>query len=467
MVAACDKKHCPIKSYCDAMNSLGAALKSAGDHCAARTVLPELSERSGITGALAQKAGGVLSLHAADAEELDMVRKISGAYHAEFDARMELWRRMIAVPKSGRLFTDVEYDYYVMRIESAKIKTAEMEQKEDPLRIIRARSIFDHFTLQEYGLLFDRQIIAVVDRLAGDLACGRAVLLTGEKGIAKTGAARFAAGLSAEPVFISGHGDMMSDVFTGKLEQNPETGMFRHRPGTFVEAAASGRPVLLDEVNISDQTIVMRLQDYLLKRPGDTIAVQESGHQSYTVKSGFVVFATANESSARYQNRNTLDTAFRDRFDVIKLEYPDVDSGADPVKTMPESLLRLALAHSVDEWGAVSGHIDLAELEIFVRLAYITEHLYSVPAASVNVNQLQVEYAASAFLDDQPVMTDCITPRSMSEIVKRCALGNSAMNIRDEIQRAIHALDGSTGNTANQDLAFRALALLEGKIIER
>jgi hypothetical protein len=360
----------------------------------------------------------------------------------------------------------VEYRYYTARIDAAKIRTAGLEKEGGQLQIVRARAIFDHFTVGEYGLLFNAQMLQVIEHLAANLADGSPALLTGEKGIAKTRAARFAAGLSGEPVIISGHGDMMSDVFTGKIEQDADTGMFRHTLGKLVEAADSGRPVIFDEVNISDQTIVMRLQDYLLKRPGDTITVQESGHRSYTVKPGFVVFATANEASFRYQGRNVLDPAFRDRFDVIRLEYPDVESEADPVTAIPESLLRLALANAVDERGAVSEHIDLAELETFARLAYVTEYLYSIPAKKVNVNFFKDAArgaATSAFLDDQPSMTDCITPRTLAEIIKRCAEGNKAISIRDEMRRTINALDQATGSSANQELANRALALLERK----
>ncbi|MDR0584384.1 MAG: AAA family ATPase [Treponema sp.] len=318
---ACLVKECPVKNYCDALNSLGTALKASGSRCSIQNVLPELTGRQDLTGELAKRITGILNLHEDDAEEYLIIRRIVEAYKAEFGERMRLWRQIIAAPKNGRIFTDVEYDYFTARIDAAKIHIAEAEKEGSDLQIVRARAIFDHFTMEEFGLLFNTQMLQVIDRLVGNLADGSPTLLTGEKGIAKTRAVRFSAGLSGEPLIISGHGDMMSDVFTGKVEQDPETGMFRHTLGKLVEAADSGRPVILDEVNVSDQTIVMRLQDYLLKRPGDTITVQESDHRTYPVKPGFVVFATANEVSPRYQGRNILDPAFRDRFDVIKLDW--------------------------------------------------------------------------------------------------------------------------------------------------
>ncbi|MDR0584385.1 MAG: hypothetical protein LBG57_08580 [Treponema sp.] len=101
-----------------------------------------------------------------------------------------------------------------------------------------------------------------------------------------------------------------------------------------------------------------------------------------------------------------------------------MDLQTDPLKGIPGSLLRLALARAVNEWGAVSEHIDLAELETFTRLAYVTEYLYSVPAKNANFNLFKEKYAVGAFLDDQPSMSDCITPRTPAEIIKRCAAGN-------------------------------------------
>jgi hypothetical protein len=91
----------------------------------------------------------------------------------------------------------------------------------------------------------------------------------------------------------------------------------------------------------------------------------------------------------------------------------------------------------------------------------VTEYLYSVPAKSVNAKLKPA--SAGAFLDDQPSMTDCVTPRTLGEIVKRCAEGNKSMTLRDEMRRTINALDQATGSTLNQECANRALALLESK----
>jgi len=460
----CGREWCPVGHYCDALQDGGVSVPRPEGVCGAEDAdfLRSLAQGEGLA---ARLAGGIiegLREWEADAEESALVEKIARAYRAEFDARLERWRRMTAAARQGRRLTDLEYAFYTDTIQAAKLGIAEAEKDAPVERIVRARAVFDRFTVTEYGLLFDRQMLAVVEHLAANLADGTPALLTGDKGIAKTQAARFAAGLfSAAPLVISGHGDLMSDVFTGRMEQDPASGIFRHRLGAFVEAACEGRPVLLDEVNVSDQTIVMRLQDYLLTRPGGLLTVQESGQPAYQVKPGFAVFATANEASGRYRDRAPLDPAFRDRFDVIKLDYPDVDPQEDPLKHLPESLLRLALACCVDRTGAVSPHIDLGELETFARLSYVTEYLYSVPAKDAALPFTEAALAGSVFLDEEPAMTDCITPRALAAMVKRCSLGNNGMTLRGEMRRAIAALDQAAGSRSNRDLAERALSLLE------
>jgi hypothetical protein len=435
-------------------------LCSHDNACLAQNDLSALAGQGDLALLLAEKTRSLMDQQAADAEELLIIKGIVTLYMAEFEKRMELWRRMILASKEGRVFTDTEYDFYSKSVDVAKIAAAKAEKNAAVPRIIRARAMFDHFTITKYGLLFDRQMLQTIERLAGNLADGYPTLLTGEKGIAKTQAARFAAELSDEPLIVSNHGDMMSDVFTGRMEQNTETGIFQHSVGKFISAAASGLPVILDEINISDQSIVMRLQDYLLKRSGDTIAVQENAHRNYRIQPGFVVFATANEASVRYQGRNVLDPAFRDRFDIIKLTYPDVNTLDDPITHIPESLLRLALASAIDGNGTISEHIDVPELETFARLAYITEYLYSVPAKNAGINIFDSTLAVPAFLDDQPSMTDCITPRTLVEIVKKCAAGNRGRKLRDEMLLAIRGLD-QAGSSINQEAANRVLLLLE------
>lgn len=405
----------------------------------------------------------VLNERAARSAELLATSELTTAYTQSFEARLDLWRAMIGATKQGRTFTDAELCFYQDRFEQVDSAINETAASSGPEILLGAQAAADRATLNEYKLLFDEQMIGTVDKLVGNLMDGKPTLIVGDTGIAKTQAAKFVAELcdpSKEPVIISGHGDMMSNELIGQMEQDKDTRVFAFKEGKLIKAMREGRPVIIDEVNIGDQSVVMRLQDILLRRPGERIMLQENGGDSIEIQPGFVVFATANEASARYQHRNVLDPAFRDRYEVVQVQYPD-NASKNPVEEVPKSLMRLALASAVDEKGVLSRHINAPTLERFVRLSHITQHLYSVPACNARVSNLNIGAATSNFLDDEPAMTDCITPRAVVDTIQRCAAGNKpGMSLDNQIERLIVGLD-QAGSTKNQKYARRALTLLQ------
>ena len=409
---------------------------------------------------------GVLIERTGKSPELQAVVKLKAAYGQAFKARLELWQCMLEATYEGRSFTDAELEYYQAKVDDSGNAVRLRAANALPEIVLRAQAAADRATVDEHGLLFDDQIISVTDRLVGNLIDGTPMLLVGDKGIAKTQAAKFVAKLwdsDTEPVIISGHGDMMSNEFIGQMEQDKDTGMFAFKEGGLVQAMREGRPVILDEVNVGDQAVFMRLQDLLLRRPGQSVRLQETDGGSFEIPPGFVVLATANEASVRYKHRNVLDPAFRDRYDVLLLQYPDSDSDKSPLVEVPSSLMRLALAAAVDEKGVISKHINTADLECLVRLAYVTQHLYSVPSHNSRVSITEGN-STSAFLDDEPAMTDCITPRALAETVKRCAPGNKpGLTLASEMERLIKGLDRA-GSTHNQGYARRALTLLKASL---
>jgi hypothetical protein len=253
----------------------------------------------------------------------------------------------------------------------------------------------------------------------------------------------------------------MSHEFIGKdvLDKNAQGSSFRK--GKLIQAMVEGRPVLLDEVDLSDQPIMMRLQDFLLLRPGSKVNLQEDGDEEIVIQPGFAAFATANEASKRYQHRVKLDPAFRDRFSIVRAEYPDIDK--KPTAEIPHSLMRLALASAVDERGKLSEHTPASELERLARLAHATQALYSLPANDTRiVADLRPDQTTSEFLQaaEEPVMSDCITPRTLVETVRRCSLGNKpGMDLESETQKLINTLD-QAGSTTNKKYATRIYDLL-------
>ena len=465
------------QKYCEALRSQGVAVEIDEAGCNVPEMFtikadcvafdPTLAGAGFKSTELVNALGGALCSELIERTqndpEADVVCELIKDYKETFAARRTLWQAMLDATRESRQFTDVELEFYQGILAKTVEQVHERAANSAPESVLRAQAAADHASLTEHRLLFDDQMIGTVNRLVGNLMDGKPTLLVGDKGIAKTQAAKFVAELwdpEKEPVIISGHGDMMSNELIGQMEQDKDTGVFVFKEGKLVKAMREGRPVIIDEVNVGDQAIVMRLQDILLRRPGHHIMIQENGSDSIVIQPGFVVFATANEASARYQHRNVLDPAFRDRYDVLPLHYPDSESQS-PMAEIPRSLMRLALAAAVDKQGVLSRHIDATTLERLVRLSHVTEHLYSVPSRNARVNNLNTAQSTSNFLNDEPVMTDCITPRALVDMVQRCAAGNKpGMSLENEIKRAIVGLD-QAGSSHNQTYALNALKLLQ------
>jgi hypothetical protein len=382
-------------------------------------------------------------------------------YDEVFQARLALWQAMVGSAKVGRTFTDVELDYHQAAIDKASSELRRALINADKTAALRALTAHDRELKLRYQIQFDENMAADIDRLVGNAMNSRPTLVVGDKGIAKTQVAKLVASLyGLDPIVISVKGDMMSDELIGKLKHDKTQGTFVFSEGMLLKAMREGRPILLDEINFGDQAIIARLQDILLRRPGDTVYVQESGEEPIVIQPGFTVFATANEASQRYRHREILDPAIRDRFDIITRSYPDMDGS--PLLDAPDQLLRLALSSAVDDNGCPSRHISLDVLEAFTRLVHVTQFLYSTPAKDVFLDLKDGQAATSVLEEEQPLMTDCITPRTLSGIVADCANGNlPGMRLdSDIIEATLKTLD-QAGSSANRDLAEQARFLLD------
>lgn len=378
-----------------------------------------------------------------------------------FKARMALWESMVEAARTERFFTDTELAFRAGKIDAAAQALAEAEAGSSRTARLRALSAHDKRLKERYSLQFDSGMIQGIDRLVGNTLNARPTLIVGDKGIAKTQIAKFVMSLSGhEPIVVSVKGDMMSDELIGKIKHDRELNSFVFKEGILLTAMRRGLPILLDEINFGDQAIIARLQDILLKRPGEQAFIQESGEEPIRIAPGFMVFATANEASQRYQSREVLDPAIRDRFDILTRSYPDLDG--DPLTDASASLLRLALSSAVDAWGIPSPHIDLACLESYVQLAHITQYLYAVPAKDVSIDLSEDRMTSIVLEESQPLMTDCITPRTLSNTVSDCAAGNLPDMKLDAalIERSVRSLD-QAGSTYNRELAEHIQFLLD------
>jgi hypothetical protein len=445
----------PADGYLRALEGLGYAVDGSADLAALRglgELQDELAER------LRLRAIEELEACEANAELLARAAAVADCGLALLSARIRLWTAMIEATRSGRKFTDEELSFYEDKVAEMAEAFESAKANAEPGAALLAVAQIDRATLTKYGLLFDDEMISAVDRLISGLMEGRPMLLVGDKGIAKTQVAKFASSLSGhEPLILSGHGDMMDDELIGKKDQDRDDPrkLYFHE-GKLIQAMRQGRPIIFDEINYVDPQVLARLQDVLLLRPGQSILVQEDGEEPLTIRSGFVVFATANEASERYRSRFSLDVALRDRFSIIRRDYPEIRLTDEPHTHVPRTMLRIALASAATGLGTLGRHIRADELESLARLAFVTQYLYTVPADSI---PSEFKSGTSVIIDQKPIMTNCITPRKMHEIISVAAGGNNpGVTLSALVEEALIALDEY--GDANLKLARMAHRLL-------
>ncbi len=390
-----------------------------------------------------------------------------GAYSAIFAARMSLWTKYAEAAQNGRQLTDVEVETYSDRmIDAIRDANESIESGGVNAKMsVFGLAMVDRETLGEHGILFDEAMCETVTTLCANASMGRSTLLIGDKGIAKTQAARFVSGMFAHdgvPRIISGDGSMMKDEFIGKVLLKEENGasVTEFEPGIIIECMEQGVPLVIDEVNLIDPAIAMRLQDILLKKPGDKITIQEDPTRQITIAQGFCVFATANEASNRYRSRAALDPAFRDRFDIIPVEYPDGD--AQIISDLPEALTRLAYTFTISAKGIQNPRVSPDDAAWLAKVAHASQQLYSKPARDVAAG-LPGSATASLLDDDEPRMSDCISPRKMVDILSEVASGINPYDTAAGVRGVAYSTIAGMQHRADRLQMFDVIRMMSAK----
>jgi len=381
-------------------------------------------------------------------------------HDAVFAARMDMWKAMIDAARGKGAFAAQDLKDHSAAIDTAVRELDAAVAAADPEQALYAQALHDKRLMDEHGLLFDAEMVADIDMLVGNVMLARPTLIVGDKGIAKTQLAKFVMSLyGTEPVVVSVKGDLMSDELIGQIKHDKENETFRFYEGAVPLAMRAGVPVLLDEINFGDQAVVARLQDILLKRPGQTAFIQEE-NADIVVQPGFTVIATANEASERYRHREILDPAIRDRFEIIARTYPDLE--LNPLFDDAPSVRRLAMASMVDADGQLSPYVDRDMLSALVRITAVSEHLYAVPAKEAVIQFDDNSVSSLVRESSEPILTDCITPRALCRAVEDSAGGNLPGRVLDMklIAKLVRSLD-QAGSHRNFVLVRQA-ALLVG-----
>lgn len=456
----CIGNACPAKNYCLALTMNGQPMyDGAAEQCA----LPQsISTDRSLLGRNRTKVS--MNVHE-DVTDPELINDLAQAalkslekrpspevsdlidlHEITLTAKMDLWSAMLNAPKQGRTFTYQEKIFYEQRIEEAKnaVDTYEITGKSSTLF---AKAGFDKRCLEEYGVMFDENTEAIISRVVGNIMDGRPSLLKGDKGIAKTALAKLISMLNSpekEPLIISGHGDMDTSELMGEVQLKDGKTYFRE--GIIPQAAREGRVVIIDEGNVTDTSVMLRLQDILLNmQPGKKLSLQENGGEAIEIQPGFGIISTVNEASKRYKHRQIADPANRDRYDVIPVEYPDMHSLPGEISDILErditNLRRLAYAALSDKNGNINGALQGDEVERITILAAATQYLYSKPPISAT-EKFSGSSSTTAALTTEPLMSDCITPRRLYTELSAFAPQNKTGLTKDSlIESMIRRLD--------------------------
>ncbi len=295
----------------------------------------------------------------------------------------------------------------------------------------------------EKGLVMTDQMREIIDELLPSLSQGKPALLLGETGGAKTALAEYISRqyFGVEPEFISGYGDVNSYQVMGKMSLANEDGatVSEFVPGPVVRAMEDGRPLILDEITAMPAEFLKRLNKIAQLRPGDVFTVQEDSGREVTIKSGFVIIATANEKSKRYKGVEDLSVEFQNRFgaNVIRVHYPDhnVVHGQPPVENAI-----IAKAALTDRSGSLVGDIDPKELEQFVRACFVSQQVFSGNFGNGFISYVSTERK----VDNKPGLDEVVlAPRTMVALLEKVRDSYGKITLEQTLERFVTGIKGA------------------------
>jgi MoxR-like ATPase len=232
----------------------------------------------------------------------------------------------------------------------------------------------------ESGLVVTESMKQTISEVLPSLARGNPALFVGETGGAKTALAEFIASeyMGKDAELISGYSDVNGYQLMGKTGLNSKDGatVSEFIAGPVVRAMEAGVPLILDEINAMPAEFMKRLNKILQLRPGDRMTIQEDSGREVIVQSGFCIMATANEKSKRYKGVDDLSSELQNRFaaSTYRIRYPDHDTANGET---PKENLMIAVAALTDEIGEFAVDLPDGQLEQFVKIAHITQKLFS------------------------------------------------------------------------------------------
>jgi MoxR-like ATPase len=141
--------------------------------------------------------------------------------------------------------------------------------------------------------------------------------------------------------------------------------------GPMYECMEKGIPFIVDEANALPPDVFIKINHFLTRRPGDTVAIQEDSGREITIKKGFCFIFTGN-IGGQYQGRHKLEQSFINRIGDAMIEYdylPQDELGHIVyAKLMSGALVRGSL---------VMPEKDKEEIEKFIGAVTLAQSIFS------------------------------------------------------------------------------------------
>jgi MoxR-like ATPase len=384
---------------------------------------------------------------AKETEEVSLLRDVGIIRRAEQLRRGVKQERvmMLATARShGRRLTKAEQGYLASLDARAAAVVAEAEPltaRQEVVDRLRVRDAIDDSRALRRGFVETAPMEDIISRTVPSLAEGKPLLLFGETGGAKTALARHIAEryLGGDYEFISGHAEVNAYQVMGKTGLRGKEGVTETSfdPGPLYAAMREGRPIILDEIDAMPHSFLIRLNDILQRRPGDSIRIQENANHKITIKEGFCIIATANMRSARYQ-REELDTAFMQRFrqgaGIEHIRYPDADEQEGT--NLPLENYRLAVARLTDGYGRVSlpSGMSTENLINLLKAAHYSQRMFTHAASEVGEEFVD---SAQAGLSKPALEKAVLAPREWLGILNQVIATDGEMSLEEALTKFV------------------------------
>jgi len=130
--------------------------------------------------------------------------------------------------------------------------------------------------------------------------------------------------------------------------------------GPIYRAMKQGRPVVIDEADAIPHEVMITLNHFLTRKPGETVSVQQDSGEKIRIKRGYTAILTGNFPTEKdvdmYLGRQPMDAAFLSRLEKLEHRYLPQSReanllAADGTERAKSETFHVLLAKAMDRYG--------------------------------------------------------------------------------------------------------------------